>query len=134
MPLETFIESLGQARALGLGGLVVGMVFGFFAQRSRFCLRSATIEFSRQVHGGKLTVWLFAFSVALLSTQGLVAAGWLDVSTARQLATRGSLSGAAVGGALFGVRVPAAVILVVSLAYGFLPQVARFRALLAKRA
>lgn len=103
MPLETFIESLGQARALGLGGLVVGMVFGFFAQRSRFCLRSATIEFSRQVHGGKLTVWLFAFSVALLSTQGLVAAGWLDVSTARQLATRGSLSGAAVGGALFGV-------------------------------
>lgn len=38
------------------------------------------------------------------------------------------------GGALFGVRVPAAVILVVSLAYGFLPQVARFRALLAKRA
>ena len=38
------------------------------------------------------------------------------------------------GGALFGVRVPAAIILAGSLAYGFLPQVARFRALLAKKA
>jgi phosphatidylserine synthase len=38
------------------------------------------------------------------------------------------------GGALFGVRVPAAIILGGSLAYGFLPQVARFRALLAKKA
>lgn len=103
MTLDTLIESLGQARALGLGGLLIGMAFGFFAQRSRFCLRSATIEFSRQVHGGKLTVWLFTFSVALLSTQGLIALGWLDVSSARQLATRGSLSGAAIGGALFGI-------------------------------
>jgi uncharacterized membrane protein YedE/YeeE len=30
-------------------------------------------------------------------------AGWLDVEDARQLAARGSLSGAAVGGAMFGI-------------------------------
>ena len=78
-------------------------MFGFFAQRSRFCLRSATIEFSRRERGGKLTVWLFAFATALLGTQLLIAMGWLDVSSARQLASRGSLSGAAIGGALFGI-------------------------------
>ena len=103
MSLDTLIESLGQAKALALGGLSIGFMFGFFAQRSRFCLRSATIEFSRRERGGKLTVWLFAFATALLSTQLLIAAGWLDVSTARQLAARGSLSGAAIGGALFGI-------------------------------
>jgi uncharacterized membrane protein YedE/YeeE len=103
MPIDSLIDALGQSKALALGGLSIGFFFGFFAQRSRFCLRSATIEFSRRAPGGKLTVWLFAFAIALLSTQGLIALGWLDVSSARQLAARGSLSGAAIGGALFGI-------------------------------
>ncbi len=101
--MENLIESLGQAKALALAGVAIGFVFGFFAQRSRFCLRSATIEFSRGVRGGKLTVWLFAFASAVLATQALIALGLADVSSARQLASRGSLSGAAIGGAMFGV-------------------------------
>jgi uncharacterized membrane protein YedE/YeeE len=103
MQIEHLVDALGQDRTLGLGGLLIGVMFGFFAQRSRFCLRSAAVEFSRGAPGGKLTVWLFAFAVALLGTQGLIALGWLDVSSARQLAARGSLSGAAIGGVLFGV-------------------------------
>ena len=81
----------------------IGVLFGFFAQRSRFCLRSAVIEFAHNITGGKLTVWLFAFSTAVLATQGFILLGWLDVSGARQLAARGSLSGALLGGATFGV-------------------------------
>ena len=107
MSIDALIDSFGQARTLGLGGLLIGVMFGFFAQRSRFCLRSAAVEFSRgesgSKSGGKLTVWLFAFAVALLGTQGVIAMGWLDVTSARQLAARGSLSGAAIGGVLFGV-------------------------------
>ena len=101
--LETLLDRFGQAPVLAGGGVFIGFVFGFFAQRSRFCLRSAVIEFARGMPGGKLTVWLFAFSIALLATQGLVALGAMDVGNARQLAARGSLSGAAVGGALFGI-------------------------------
>ncbi len=103
MSLETLLDRFGQAPVLAAGGLLIGFLFGFFAQRSRFCLRSAVIEFARGVHGGKLTVWLFAFSIALIATQGLVALGAMDVGNARQLAARGSLSGAAVGGLLFGI-------------------------------
>ena len=103
MSLDTLLDRFGQAPVLAAGGLAIGFAFGFFAQRSRFCLRSAVIEFARGVHGGKLTVWLFAFAVALIATQGLVALGVMDVGNARQLATRGSLSGAAVGGLLFGI-------------------------------
>ncbi len=103
MNLETLLDRFGQASVLAWGGVLIGFAFGFFAQRSRFCLRSAVIEFARGVHGGKLTVWLFAFAVALLGTQGLIALGAMDVSSARQLAARGSLSGAAVGGLLFGI-------------------------------
>jgi uncharacterized protein len=97
------VEHWGESVTLAAGGLALGILFGFFAQRSQFCLRSAVIEFSRNVTGGKLTVWLFAFATALLITQALALAGLFDAANARQIATRGSLSGAAVGGALFGV-------------------------------
>ncbi len=101
--MEAFVESLGENGALTVAGLLVGLAFGFFAQRSRFCLRSAVIEFARGHPGGKLTVWLFAFATAVCATQALALAGLFDASDARQIAARGSLSGAAVGGALFGV-------------------------------
>ena len=100
--LQAWVDRLGEPAVLALGGLLLGATFGFFAQRSRFCLRSAVIEFARQLAGGKLTVWLFAFAVAVIVTQALALSGWLDTSTARQLSARGSLSGALVGGLLFG--------------------------------
>ncbi len=101
--LEAIVEKLGESTALALTGLLVGVAFGFLGQRSRFCLRSAVIEFARKLTGGKLTVWLFAFATAVLATQALALAGWFDASESRQIAARGSLSGAAVGGALFGI-------------------------------
>lgn len=103
MVYEVLIDRLGEAWTLALTGVVVGVIFGFFAQRSRFCLRSAVIEFARGQMGGKLTVWLFAFATAVVATQVLVLAGMFDATDARQIAARGSLSGAAIGGALFGI-------------------------------
>jgi len=101
--LANLVERHGTGPALAAGGAVIGLLFGFFAQRSRFCLRAAVIEFWHGKFGEKLSVWLLAFSTALVAVQGLILAGLLDVSGARQLANRGSLSGALVGGLLFGV-------------------------------
>ena len=100
--IEALMARLGEMWTVTLTGAVVGVLFGFFAHRSRFCMRSAVIEFGRGTQEGKLTVWLFTFSTAVLLTQGFIQLGWLDVSTARQLSQRGSLSGARIGGAMFG--------------------------------
>ena len=106
MALDEFLPALigrvGEMWTITLAGLAIGVLFGFFAQKSRFCLRSAVIEFARNTTGGKLTVWLFAFATAVGLTQTFILLGWLDVSTARQLAGRGSISGALIGGAMFG--------------------------------
>lgn len=98
-----WIERFGEPGVLAACGVLTGLMFGFFAQRSRFCLRAAVIEFWHGKFGEKLAVWLLAFSTAVVAVQLFVVSGLLDVSTARQLSSRGSLSGALVGGVIFGV-------------------------------
>lgn len=100
--LESLMEFVGEAAVLAAGGLLIGMLFGAFAQTSRFCLRSAVIEFSGGVFGAKVAIWLLTFSAAVAATQALIGLGLLDVDGARQLAARGSLSGSIIGGLLFG--------------------------------
>lgn len=102
MDLLPLLESVGEQPLLAAGGAAIGLLFGFFAQRSSFCLRAAVIEFARGQPGEKLAVWLLAFSSAVVAVQAMLLAGWIDVSGARQLASRGSLSGAVAGGLLFG--------------------------------
>jgi len=102
MNLTQLNEAYGEAWVLAAGGLCVGLLFGFFAQRSKFCLRAAVVEFWRHQFGEKLAVWLLTFASAIIAIQALLVLGLLDVSTSRQLANRGSLSGALVGGLMFG--------------------------------
>lgn len=87
---------------LASGGAVIGLLFGFFAQRSRFCLRAAVLELWHRQTGERLAVWLLAFSSAVVVVQLLALAQQLDISSTRQIANRGSLSGAILGGLLFG--------------------------------
>nr|MBL8410468.1 YeeE/YedE family protein [Dechloromonas sp.] len=103
MDLNSLIELLGEKTSISLTGLIIGLLFGIFAQRSRFCLRSAVVEFWNRQGTAKLAVWLFAFSAAVTVTQLCITFGWLDVSQARQLSATGSLSGALIGGLLFGI-------------------------------
>ena len=84
-------------------GIVVGVLFGAFAQRSQFCLRAATVEFWRGKPGVKFTIWLFTFASALFLVQIMITTGWLQTASIRQLSTTGSMSGAVIGGTLFGV-------------------------------
>ena len=103
MDLNSLTELLGEKTTITLTGLVIGLLFGVCAQRSRFCMRSAVVEFWNRQGTGKLAVWLFAFSAAIVATQLFISQSWLDVSQARQLSAQGSLSGALIGGLLFGI-------------------------------
>ncbi len=100
--LEALLDRFGDGAVLAMAGAAVGMVFGAAAQHSRFCLRAASVEVSEGQFGTRLSIWLIAFTAAVAAVQGLVATGWLDVTASRQLATTGSLSGAIIGGLMFG--------------------------------
>lgn len=102
MDFEWLIDYLGESETMAFGGLVLGFLFGVFAQRSQFCLRAAVLEFYQGKLGAKVAIWLLTFSAAVLGTQTLLSMGELDISDSRMLASYGSLSGAVIGGLLFG--------------------------------
>ena len=100
--MENLIENYGEGRVLFGAAVLIGIVFGAAAQHSRFCLRAATIEFSQVRLGPRISIWFVAFCAAVFGVQSLIALGYLDVSATRQIAAQGSLSGAVIGGLLFG--------------------------------
>jgi uncharacterized protein len=102
MDLTYILDRVNEPTVLVLGGLFVGVLFGALAQQSRFCLRAAALEFSRRKPADRLPIWLLAFSSALLMTQFLIHTGNIQASETRQLAAPQSLSGALIGGLMFG--------------------------------
>lgn len=100
--LEDLLITFGEPRMLALAGAATGVIFGWAAQRSRFCLRAATVEVAGGRFGPRMAIWLIVFFTALTLTQAGVGSGLFDVSSTRQLAGTGSLSGAMIGGLLFG--------------------------------
>jgi uncharacterized protein len=102
MDLVSLIERIGEAPTAALFGLLTGLTFGIAAQRSRFCLRAASVEFARGRMEDKVSVWLLTFSTAVVWVQAAQLLGLMESADARMMAVPGSWSGAVVGGLIFG--------------------------------
>ena len=96
MTLIDIVDWLGEAPVSMLMGAATGITFGVAAQRSRFCLRAATVEFARRKLGPSVAVWLLTFSTAVVWVQAANLMGLINVQDARMMAVAGSWSGAAV--------------------------------------
>lgn len=103
MDLLSVVDRIGEGPTAALLGLLTGVVFGIAAQRSRFCLRAAAVEFARGQLGDKVAVWLLTISTAIVWVQGAQMLGLMRAADARMMAVPGSWSGAIFGGLLFGV-------------------------------
>ena len=102
MDIVALVERIGESPTAALFGLLTGSVFGVAAQRSRFCLRAAVVEFARGMMQDKVAVWLLTFSTAVVWVQGAQLLGLIDTRDARLMAVPGSWSGAVIGGLMFG--------------------------------
>jgi uncharacterized protein len=102
LDLANALARWGEPTVLAACGALVGLVFGLAAQRSRFCARAAVIECCEGRPGPRFSVWWLAFGAALLGTQLLVLWGALAPAKTRFIEGQGSLSGAVLGGLLFG--------------------------------
>jgi len=103
MDFVPLIDSLGEPGAAVAIGAGLGLIFGFAAERSGFCTRTAINELITRQAKNALPTWLIAFAVAVFGVQLLLTLGHLDVTETRFFSTPQSLSGALIGGVLFGV-------------------------------
>lgn len=103
MDLVPLIDSIGEPHTALVGGAVLGLAFGVFAQRSRFCTRSAVLSAMGDTDLKPLATWAAGFAAAILAVQLLLGGEFINVAETRFFSTAQSLSGAIIGGLLFGV-------------------------------
>lgn len=89
--------------------LALGCGFGVAARLGSFCLLRGLVQFMERPPAGRramapaLQAFALALAVALLATQGLAAAGQLDLAQTLPMRTRFSPLGMLAGGLLFGI-------------------------------
>lgn len=103
MDFVPLIDQIGEPLTAVTVGAGIGLAFGLLAQRTAFCTRSAVIEAISGKNGKQLPLWLIAFATAIIGVQYLLIADFISVTETRFFATPLSLSGAIIGGLLFGV-------------------------------
>lgn len=103
MNLVPVIDAIGEPLTALLGGAVLGLIFGIAAQRSAFCTRSAVLHAVRDRDLRALAIWAAGFATAVLVVQSMIDGGALSVSETRFFSSVQSLSGATIGGLVFGV-------------------------------
>ena len=84
------------------GAFVLAGVFGFVANKTNFCTMGAVSDMLHMGSLGRLGAWLFAMGLAILGTQGLHAAGLVDLDGAIYLTPNFGWLGYVVGGIAFG--------------------------------
>ena len=93
---------LSPLAASAMFGGLLGLLFGFFAQRSKFCLRRALVESDLASRRQAKAVWFTALAFAVLGTQLSVLIGWLDFSGHRFHTEELPILAIVAGGLLFG--------------------------------
>lgn len=87
---------------VALAAFVAGGVLGAVAQLTHFCTMGALSDVVYMGDWRRMRSWLLAIAVAIIVTQGLSAAGMINISKSIYLNSNFGWLGAIIGGVLFG--------------------------------
>lgn len=96
------MAELATTTIVGIGGFVVGLVFGATVQRTNFCTMGAISDLVLMGDGRRFRAWTLAIAVAIIGTHALHFAGLIDINQSIYLTANLGWLGAIVGGGLFG--------------------------------
>lgn len=96
---EFGFEETTARQASVLFALVLGVAFGFLAERTKFCFRRALVGEDRRAAAG---IWFTALATAVIGTQAAVTLGYISFDDHRFMTSDLPWLAIAIGGALFG--------------------------------
>ena len=96
------MAGLSVTAIVGLGGFIIGLIFGAVVQKTNFCTMGGLSDLVLMGDGRRFRAWLLAIAVAIIGTQVLHFAGLIDINKSIYLSANLGWLGAIVGGAMFG--------------------------------
>ncbi len=96
------MSELETTTIVGIGGFVVGLVFGAVVQRTNFCTMGAISDLVLMGDGRRFRAWVLAIAVAVIGTQALHFGDVVNVNKSVYLTSNLGWLGATLGGAMFG--------------------------------
>jgi uncharacterized membrane protein YedE/YeeE len=96
------MSGLSTNTIVGIGGFIIGLVFGAVVQRTNFCAMGGISDLVLMGDGRRFRAWLLAIAVAIIGTQALYFAGIVDIDKSMYLAPNLGWLGAIIGGLMFG--------------------------------
>ncbi len=96
------MSELATTTIVGIGGFVIGLVFGAVVQRTNFCTMGGISDLVLMGDGRRFRAWTLAIAVAIVGTQGLHFSGAIDINKSIYLSSNLGWLGAIIGGAMFG--------------------------------
>ncbi len=87
---------------VGIGGFIIGLVFGAVVQRTNFCTMGAISDLVLMGDGRRFRAWVLTIAVAIIGTQALHFSGAIDVNKSVYLTPNLGWLGAIIGGVMFG--------------------------------
>ena len=94
---------LSNVQTVALWGFLAAVVFGAVANKTNFCTMGAVSDWVNMGDKNRLRAWFLAIGVAILGSQTLQAAGYIDLSKSIYLTANFGWLGHILGGFLFGV-------------------------------
>lgn len=94
---------LSNVQTVALWGFLAAVVFGAVANKTNFCTMGAVSDWVNMGDKNRLRAWFLAIGVAILGSQTLQAAGYVDLGKSIYLTANFGWLGHLLGGFLFGV-------------------------------
>ncbi|WP_147124231.1 YeeE/YedE family protein [Shimia ponticola] len=96
------LDTIGDANAIALVGLVGGLILGLAARLGRFCTLGSIEDFLYSSDDRRLRMWGVAIGVSMIGTFAATALGIIDITASGFLDVQWVILASVVGGLLFG--------------------------------
>ncbi len=101
--LHAFTEEMPITTTVALAGLIIGVIFGIIAHRTRFCTMGGLYDITAKGDWRRFRAWILAAATAIIATQAMAYAGWLDLSQSFFLSAKVNWLSLLLGGFIFGM-------------------------------
>ena len=101
--LRAVTEDLPVTTTVALAGFIIGLLFGIVAHRTRFCTMGGLYDITAAGDWRRFRSWILAAATAIVATQAMVYAGWLELSKSFFLSANINWLSLLLGGFIFGM-------------------------------